>query len=137
MGLSRPAVRASTAPDLALTLIGTGFPFKAIHRLDEYLAGLGAVLRDTAGVRRGGSAALDLCHVAEGTLTAFWELSLSPWDWAGGLAILSEAASLPAPRSWTGIAAHVDAMAVHGLPSSLVFSKTVRSDPTATYRSPY
>jgi myo-inositol-1(or 4)-monophosphatase len=84
-------IRASTAPDLALTLIGTGFPFKAIHRLDEYLAGLGAVLRDTAGVRRGGSAALDLCHVAEGTLTAFWELSLSPWDWVGGLAILAEA----------------------------------------------
>ncbi len=84
-------IRASVAPDLALGLIGTGFPFKAIHRLDEYLVGLGAVLRHSAGVRRGGSAALDLCHVAEGTLTAFWELSLSPWDWAGGLSILAEA----------------------------------------------
>lgn len=84
-------IRASTAPDLSLALIGTGFPFKAIHRLDEYLVGLGAVLRGTAGVRRGGSAALDLCHVAEGSLAAFWELSLSPWDWVGGLAILAEA----------------------------------------------
>jgi myo-inositol-1(or 4)-monophosphatase len=89
-------IRASAAPDLALGLIGTGFPFKAIHRLDEYLMGLGAVLRHSAGVRRGGSAALDLCHVAEGTLTAFWELSLSPWDWAGGLAILAEAGGIAA-----------------------------------------
>jgi uncharacterized protein (DUF1697 family) len=49
------------------------------------------VLRSTAGIRRGGSAALDLCYVAQGTFDAFWELHLNPWDVAAGVAILEEA----------------------------------------------
>ncbi|TVR63544.1 MAG: inositol monophosphatase, partial [Gemmatimonadales bacterium] len=52
---------------------------------------LAAVLPATSGIRRCGSAALDLCMLAQGSLDAFWELELSPWDIAGGLAILHEA----------------------------------------------
>ncbi len=84
-------ISASAGPSLERGLIGTGFPFKAIDRLDEYLATLGRVLQRSAGVRRDGAAAIDLCHVAEGVLSGFWELTLAPWDIAGGLAIMHEA----------------------------------------------
>lgn len=83
--------RGEVALDLAHALVGTGFPFKRLDDLERYLPQLGRVLRATAGVRRGGSAALDLCYLAQGRLDAFWEGELWPWDVVGGLAILSEA----------------------------------------------
>jgi myo-inositol-1(or 4)-monophosphatase len=73
------------------SLIGTGFPFKLLERLPEYLAQLDTVLRATSGVRRGGSAALDLCHVADGRFEGFWELWLAPWDVAAGTLLVREA----------------------------------------------
>ncbi|TVP76494.1 MAG: inositol monophosphatase [Gemmatimonadales bacterium] len=79
------------ARDLAGALVGTGFPFKRLPELDAYLPQLGRVLRKSAGVRRGGSAALDLCYLACGRLDAFWEGHLAPWDVAGGLAVLAGA----------------------------------------------
>jgi myo-inositol-1(or 4)-monophosphatase len=72
-------------------LIGTGFPFKLLDRLPEYLRQLDAVLRATSGVRRAGSAALDLCHVADGRFDGFWELWLAPWDVAAGTLLVREA----------------------------------------------
>lgn len=72
-------------------LIGTGFPFRAPDLLPAYFAQLDAVLRRTAGVRRAGSAAIDLCHVATGYLDGFWELVLAPWDIAAGILIIREA----------------------------------------------
>lgn len=84
-------IRASELEGLERALIGTGFPFKVPDRIPAYLRQLERVLRATAGVRRGGSAALDLCYVAQGTFDAFWELHLKPWDMAAGVAILEEA----------------------------------------------
>jgi myo-inositol-1(or 4)-monophosphatase len=75
-------------------LIGTGFPFKARELLPQYLVQLDCVLRNTAGVRRAGSAALDLCHVATGWFDGFWELSLQPWDIAAGALIVREAGGI-------------------------------------------
>ena len=49
------------------------------------------MLRHSAGVRREGSAALDLCHVATGHFDAFWELGLAPWDVAAGMLLIREA----------------------------------------------
>lgn len=72
-------------------LIGTGFPFKVLEYLPEYLEQFEAVVRNTSGVRRGGAAALDLCHVADGRLDGFWELWLAPWDIAAGTLIIREA----------------------------------------------
>lgn len=72
-------------------LIGTGFPFKALHLMPAYLRQFDAVIRRTSGVRRAGSAALDLCHVASGWLDGFWELWLAPWDIAAGTLIVREA----------------------------------------------
>lgn len=84
-------IRVSAVSDPARALIGTGFPFKHPELLPEYLPALGRVLGNTSGVRRGGSAALDLCYLAQGSLDAFWEMTLSPWDVAAGVAILLEA----------------------------------------------
>jgi myo-inositol-1(or 4)-monophosphatase len=75
-------------------LIGTGFPFKALHLLPVYTTQLSAVLRATSGVRRAGSAALDLCHVASGWFDGFWELDLAPWDVAAGTLIVREAGGI-------------------------------------------
>ncbi len=76
---------------LPRALIGTGFPFKVLERMDEYTTQFRQVLTSTAGVRRAGSAALDLCHVASGYFDGFWELSLAPWDVAAGALIVQEA----------------------------------------------
>jgi myo-inositol-1(or 4)-monophosphatase len=80
------------APDKAL--IGTGFPFKNIDRLPRYLDQFALVLRGTAGIRRAGSAALDLCNVACGRFDAFWELVLAPWDVAAGILMVQEAGGI-------------------------------------------
>jgi myo-inositol-1(or 4)-monophosphatase len=84
-------IRTSTTSELETSLIGTGFPFKHPDDVAGYLQDFEKVLRSTSGIRRGGSAALDLCYLAQGSLDAFWERTLDPWDVAGGLAILSEA----------------------------------------------
>lgn len=83
----------STVADPALALIGTGFPFKAPAnaRMDEYLAQFRRVLRQTSGIRRAGSAAIDFAHVAEGRLDGFWEIGLSAWDVAAGVLLVREA----------------------------------------------
>lgn len=72
-------------------LIGTGFPFRALEHLPSYLEQFDRVIRRAAGVRRAGSAALDLCHVASGYFDGFWELWLAPWDVAAGTLIVREA----------------------------------------------
>jgi myo-inositol-1(or 4)-monophosphatase len=85
------AIAISRVEDPSRALIGTGFPFRIHEQLPLYLRQLDAVARATAGVRRAGSAALDLCDVACGRFEAFWELSLSPWDFAAGMLIIREA----------------------------------------------
>jgi myo-inositol-1(or 4)-monophosphatase len=83
----------STITEPALALIGTGFPFKAPAnaRMQEYLAQFQRVLEQTSGIRRAGSAAIDLAHVAEGRLDGFWEIGLSAWDVAAGVLLVREA----------------------------------------------
>jgi myo-inositol-1(or 4)-monophosphatase len=75
-------------------LIGTGFPFKVLDLLPTYLVQFDRVLRRTAGIRRAGAAALDLCHVADGRFQGFWELWLAPWDIAAGTVIIREAGGI-------------------------------------------
>ena len=87
-------IAVSTIDRLDRALIGTGFPFKALHRLPDYLAQFDAVLRRTSGIRRAGAAALDLCHVADGRFDGFWELWLAPWDIAAGTLMVREAGGL-------------------------------------------
>jgi myo-inositol-1(or 4)-monophosphatase len=81
----------STIADPAFALIGTGFPFKDTSRLDEYQAQFARVAARTSGIRRPGSAALDLADVAAGRVDAFWEQHLSAWDLAAGVVLVREA----------------------------------------------
>ena len=84
-------LRVSAITDPALAVIGTGFPFKTPEDLATYLPQLDRVARATAGVRRAGSAALDLAAVAAGEFDGFWELTLAPWDKAAGIILIREA----------------------------------------------
>ncbi len=84
-------IHVSSVDRLRLGLIGTGFPFKRLELLPRYLAQFDAILRQSAGIRRAGSAALDLCHLATGYFDGFWELVLAPWDIAAGSLLVREA----------------------------------------------
>ena len=85
-------IRVSKSRGLEGALISTGFPYRANLRwLDSYLAMFKEVSLATAGVRRPGSAALDLAWLAAGRTDAFWELGLNPWDTAAGVLLVTEA----------------------------------------------
>jgi myo-inositol-1(or 4)-monophosphatase len=85
-------IRVSKRTTLQQALVATGFPYRAnLRHIDRYLEMLRAVMLETAGVRRPGSAALDLCYVAAGRVDAFWELGLAKWDIAAGALIIREA----------------------------------------------
>jgi myo-inositol-1(or 4)-monophosphatase len=88
-GMQRLHVSAVVEPKHAL--VGTGFPFKNWDGLERYLRQCAAVMRASSGLRRAGSAALDLADVAAGRFDAFWELTLAPWDVAGGTVLIREA----------------------------------------------
>jgi myo-inositol-1(or 4)-monophosphatase len=87
-------IHVSRITDPGRALIGTGFPFKHPETLPAWQRQFGGVMRETAGVRRAGAAALDLCDVACGRFEAFWELRLAPWDFAAGLLIIQEAGGI-------------------------------------------
>ena len=78
-------IRASSTERIERFLLGTGFPFKAHALIPEYLGQLDRALRQTAGVRRTGAAAIDLAYVASGILDGFWESRLAPWDYGAGV----------------------------------------------------
>jgi len=86
--------RVSRITDPGRALIGTGFPFKHPETLPAWQRQFGGVMLATAGVRRAGAAALDLCDVACGRFEAFWELRLAPWDFAAGLLMVREAGGI-------------------------------------------
>lgn len=92
--LNERRIRVSKRSDLNGALLGTGFPFKKQQHLDVYLETFKALFPMTAGIRRAGSAALDLAYVAAGRLDGFWEIGLSPWDMAAGVLIIQEAGGL-------------------------------------------
>jgi myo-inositol-1(or 4)-monophosphatase len=87
-------IRVTKCLRLQDALVGTGFPFKELGRLDLYMKQLKHLIEGSAGVRRAGAAALDLAYVACGRLDAFWEMGLSPWDMAAGALLVQEAGGL-------------------------------------------
>lgn len=92
--LNGKRIKVSTLREPARALIGTGFPFKTLDKLPQYVEQFSLVMRGTAGIRRAGSAALDLSNVACGRFDAFWELALAPWDVAAGLLMVREAGGI-------------------------------------------
>ena len=88
--LNDVAIHASATANLGECLIGTGFPSQKRHKNPNIYFYHQLTLR-THGVRRAGSAALDLCNVASGRYDGFWEFNLNPWDTAAGVLIVQEA----------------------------------------------
>lgn len=84
-------LQVSSATDLQRSLLVTGFPYNAWSTPQNNLEYFGRFATMTQGVRRLGSAALDLCYVAAGRFDGYWELSLNPWDVAAGGLIAAEA----------------------------------------------
>ncbi|MDH3326401.1 MAG: inositol-1-monophosphatase [Gammaproteobacteria bacterium] len=87
-------IRVSSRKDLDGALLGTGIPFRDDQDLDSYLPTLKVLIQGTAGVRRAGSAALDLAYVAAGRLDGFWEYGLREWDMAAGCLLIQEAGGI-------------------------------------------
>lgn len=84
-------LRVSTITTPAHALLGTGFPFKHPELLPRYVGQFRRLMTGTSGIRRAGSAALDLADVAAGRFDGFWELHLAPWDVAAGTLLVREA----------------------------------------------
>lgn len=84
-------LRVSTESTIDGTLALTGIPFRKLDALPQYLPGLERVARESSGIRRMGSAALDLCSIADGRAEAFWEYGLSRWDLTAGVVLVEEA----------------------------------------------
>lgn len=83
-------LRCSPSPELATSLIGTGFSYESSIRAEQGAA-LARLLPRVRDIRRFGSAALDLCHVADGTLDAYYERGVHAWDIAAGWLVCTEA----------------------------------------------
>jgi myo-inositol-1(or 4)-monophosphatase len=95
-------MRVSRRTQLRDCLIGTGFPFRDGSFLDTYLQMMGAMIQQTAGLRRPGAAALDLAYVAAGFYDGFFEIGLNPWDVAAGSLLVLEAGGLIGDLSGEG-----------------------------------
>ncbi len=89
--LNEHRIRITNTRGFKDTLIGTGFPFKSPQYLDAYLAMFKAIHPQVAGIRRAGSAALDLAYLAAGRMDGFWEIKLNIWDIAAGALLVKEA----------------------------------------------
>ncbi len=114
--LNGSAVKVSNTRELSQSLLATGFPYDRCEQPETNLDRFCAMTMRTRGVRRGGSAALDLCYTACGRLDGYWEIRLNPWDISAGALIVSEAGgkvtSISGDRyDWSGM----DTLASNGL----------------------
>ena len=87
-------LRVSKRNQFSECLLGTGIPFRELTHMDTYLSMLKDIIPRVAGIRRPGSAALDLAYVAAGRYDGFWEIGLAPWDMAAGCLLITEAGGL-------------------------------------------
>ncbi|HRH82054.1 MAG TPA: inositol monophosphatase family protein [Thiobacillaceae bacterium] len=92
--LDERRIRVSRRDKLAEALIGTGFPYRDFTHLDAYTAMFRELVQKTSGLRRPGSAALDLAWVAAGRTDGFFEIGLNAWDIAAGCLLIQEAGGL-------------------------------------------
>ncbi len=87
-------LRVSTKTKLSEAFLATGFPYRQDQSLEAYMEGFARILPLTTGVRRAGSAALDLAYTAAGRFDGFWEMGLKSWDMAAGILLIQEAGGL-------------------------------------------
>lgn len=98
--LNGDPISVSTIEDPSATLIGTGFPYRDLHLVENYLNLFETLMHKTHGVRRPGSAAYDLCCTAAGRFDGFYEYSLNAWDVAAASLIIKEAGGVI--TDWNG-----------------------------------
>jgi myo-inositol-1(or 4)-monophosphatase len=104
--LNGEPIKVARPGRLAHALVVTGIPFRSVDRLEQYLATFRAFIGQSSGIRRDGSAALDLAYVACGRYDGFWEMGLSSWDVAAGSLIVNEAGGVV--TDFTGRAGYVE-----------------------------
>lgn len=110
-------LQVSTARELSRTLVGTGIPHaNARARHARYLPVLASAMKEAAGIRRFGAAALDLAYVASGRFAVFFEWGLSPWDVAAGSLLVHEAGGrVTEPEGEDDFVARGNVLATNGL----------------------
>ncbi|MEI8185714.1 MAG: inositol monophosphatase family protein [Chlorobiaceae bacterium] len=89
--LNGKPITVSNRSDKESFLMATGIPFTEYHYIDSYFGMMKEVIEDSAGIRRAGSAAIDLAYTACGRFDGFWEYKLFPWDFAAGVLLVREA----------------------------------------------
>jgi len=89
--LNGEPIQVSATRTIAESLLVTGFPYNVREIFESVMVRYGSCLKASRGMRRLGSAALDLCYVACGRFEGFWEQNLKPWDSAAGALMVSEA----------------------------------------------
>lgn len=87
-------IRVSAHSGVDASFLATGFPFRALDYIEPYVAIFTDVIRVSKGVRRAGSAALDLAYTAAGVFDGFFEMHLAPWDVAAGALLVTEAGGI-------------------------------------------
>lgn len=92
--LNGKKIQVSLSPDLANSLIATGFPYNDFRLLENYMQCLEHLIKNTQGVRRMGSASIDLAYVACGRFEGFFEYGLKLWDVAAGIILIREAGGI-------------------------------------------
>lgn len=92
--LNNKPIRVSTRSDLASCVLASGFPFDKASNPDNNVRQWGHFVARTRGMRRSGSAALDLAYIAGGWLDGYWERSINPWDYMAGLLCVREAGGM-------------------------------------------
>lgn len=84
-------IKTSQEGELKRCLIATGLPFRSKDYIDKHLMFYKDIFLKGVGIRHIGSAALEMCYVANGSIDGYWEIGLSPWDMAAGALIVKEA----------------------------------------------
>lgn len=97
--LNGQPIRTSHADQLNRSVIATGFPYDRAFSQENNVAEFSTIVTKVQGMRRGGSAAIDLSYVACGRLDGFWELKLKPWDMAAGMLLVEEACGKVSDRT--------------------------------------
>lgn len=92
--LNEEAIRVSSVGTLERSLLATGFPYDRLHNKDNNYTEFMRLTDHTQGVRRAGSAALDLAYVAAGRFDGYWERGIQPWDVAAGVLLVQEAGGM-------------------------------------------
>lgn len=108
--LNQQPIQVSGIDDLDRALVATGFPYSVTDRLENTMERFRRMVARAQGVRRPGSAAIDLCYVAAGRFDGFWEEGLKPWDTAAGVLIVQEAGGRLA--TFDGLPFHLSAQNV-------------------------